>query len=436
MTTLTLYEHQISGLLQLSEADIRALNRLNRTSKEPILRLLPIGSSYAIQATEHVGFVRFGRHAVQVLPKMYKQSSPPARQYREASMTLLWMLDYALGLSLREPAVETLLDSNLNWFEVLTRLFASHLLEEWQRGASQSYLTIEDDIPTLRGKWRLTEQARHPARGHIFSVAYDEFTSDNMLNRVFRYVVERLWHLTGDMHNQRLLDLARQWLDDVTLAPVMTSQDAEPGLITRLNERYEPLLNLARLFLAGGALHTEPGALPTFSLTFDMNVLFELFVATFLRARRAHILPPWLQDCEMLPQARGAALRLAQRDTIDVFTLKPDIVFRREGPEYPLLLDTKYKLLDENQRKLGVSESDFYQMYAYARRYHCAQVILVYPRSVDMERDLYVPFTVVESNETIIAATINLLAFSGSAEARTRLTERFRVTITGEVDYE
>jgi 5-methylcytosine-specific restriction enzyme subunit McrC len=436
MTTVRLYEHDISEVLQLSDEDVKALGRLNSKSREPILRLLAIGSSRAVQATEHVGFIRFGRHAVQVLPKMYRQSSPPAQQVREASRTLLWMLDYALGLSLREQSVETLLDSSLDWFEVLTRLFAAHLLDEWQRGASRSYLSVDDDIPTLRGKWRLTEQARHPSRGHIFSVAYDEFTPDNALNRVFRHVVERLWHLTGDMHNRQMLDVARQWLEDVTLLPVITSQDASTSLITRLNERYEPLLNLSRLFLEGGALHAEAGALPTFSLTFDMNVLFELFVAGFLRASRARILPPALRDSEMLPQARGAALRLAQRDTADVFTLKPDIVFRREGPEYPLLLDTKYKLLDENQRKLGVSESDFYQMYAYARRYQCSHVLLVYPRSADMVRDLYVPFTVVESNETITAATIDLLAFSGSGAARTRLTERFRQLLAGEVEYE
>ena len=50
----------------------------------------------------------------------------------------------------------------MDWFEILTRLFATHLREEWQRGASRGYQLVEDDLPTLKGKWRITEQIRRP----------------------------------------------------------------------------------------------------------------------------------------------------------------------------------------------------------------------------------------------------------------------------------
>jgi 5-methylcytosine-specific restriction enzyme subunit McrC len=44
-------------------------------------------------------------------------------------------------------------------------------------------------------------------------------------------------------------------------------------------------------------------------------------------------------------------------------------------------VDTKYKLLDPYAAKCGVAESDAYQMFAYARRYECSRVVLLYPQN-------------------------------------------------------
>lgn len=96
-----------------------------------------------------------------------------------------------------------LLKRGNDWFEILKRLFASHLLEEWQRGAHRTHQMVEDELSVLKGKWRMTDQIRSPVRRHTFSVAYDQFTADNPLNRIFRFVVERLWYQTRDGGNRR-----------------------------------------------------------------------------------------------------------------------------------------------------------------------------------------------------------------------------------------
>lgn len=43
-----------------------------------------------------------------------------------------------------------------------------------------------------KGKEQLAQQLRYPARQHCFDLAYDEFTADNLLNPVFRYLVPLL----------------------------------------------------------------------------------------------------------------------------------------------------------------------------------------------------------------------------------------------------
>jgi 5-methylcytosine-specific restriction enzyme subunit McrC len=81
-------------------------------------------------------------------------------------------------LPIREYNLAPLLKRRNDWFEVLTRFFASHLLEEWQRGAYRNYQIVEEDLSVLKGKWRIADQLHHPLRQHIFAVAYDEFTAD------------------------------------------------------------------------------------------------------------------------------------------------------------------------------------------------------------------------------------------------------------------
>ena len=51
----------------------------------------------------------------------------------------------------------------------------------------------------------------------------------------------------------------------------------------------------------------------------------------------------------------------------------------REDEHTRLIMDTKWKRLDKRRTNLGVSQADLYQLYAYAQRYNCADVVLLYP---------------------------------------------------------
>ncbi len=222
-------------------------------------------------------------------------------------------------------------------------------------------------------------------------------------------------------------------MNEITLLPIVGVADAAPSLITRLNTRFTPLLNLARLFLAQDALQLGSGDLTSFAFVFDMNVLFETFIARFLRRYRDQILPSALADCEMLPQTQGANRALARRGDQAVFWLRPDLAFR-QGDAFPLLLDTKYKLLNTNDRKLGISSSDFYQMYAYAGRYACPRVLLLYPRTVEQAPLPVTCFTIPGADTIIAAATVDLQHDLGTTDGRRMLVQELAAIIGGVLD--
>lgn len=370
--TITLFEHEAEDF-NWENRDLAALDRLNRAAGVDILRATVRGGKRKLQATQHVGVVRLGNRTIQVLPKIYRDvvGSDSQQRTQEATHNLLCLLEHTQELPVHQHALAPLLQQNLDWFEILTRLFASHLITECQRGVYRGYQIIEDELPVLKGKWRVADQFRRPERNHIFSVAYDEFTADNVLNRVFRFVVERLWRFTRDANNRQQLGELRQWLDEVSVLPSVTVDEANPSLLTRLNRRYEPLLNLARLFLDNSVLQLAAGKLTTFAFVFDMNRLFEAFAVNFIRRHRIQILPSDLaqpEKCRLHWQSRGITCYLARRNGRGIFRLKPDLVLQKADRTIPLLLDTKYKVLDADSRKLGIASSDLYQMFTYAHR--------------------------------------------------------------------
>ena len=420
-TPLTLFEHECQPFAW-TDRDLTMIERLRAAMRIDVLKATIRNGKRAIQATQHVGVVRLGNRTIQVLPKIYqaRETESHGVKTREATANLLRMLAYAGELPVREHELAPLMRQTDNWFEILTRLFATHLREEWQRGAYRNYTVVEKLSPVLKGKWRINEQLKHPDRNHVFSVAYDEFTADNQLNRVFRFVVERLWKLTRDYDNRQILGELRQWMEEVRLAANISGGDANTCQLTRLNERYRPLLNLARMFLDGGALQMAAGDLSTFAFVFDMNQLFEKFVTEFAHRHAGEVLSDELRACDFLPQSRGASRYLARKDEKTVFQTKPDIAFR-DGVQFPLLVDTKYKRLNERDRKLGVSQADFYQMHAYAHRYKCSRVILLYPQTSEAANATRACFKLENCTHSVEVSTVNLCINLSSKTDRQKL---------------
>ena len=136
-------EHEIKPFCW-TERDLKTFERLRQTLGVNVLRPTVHNGERAIQAAQHVGVVRLGHRTVQILPKMYRASDAVTEQQRtqEATRNLLHLLAYAGQLPIREHEIAPLVRRNSNWFEILTHLFASHLMEEWQRGASRTYQTL------------------------------------------------------------------------------------------------------------------------------------------------------------------------------------------------------------------------------------------------------------------------------------------------------
>lgn len=131
---------------------------------------------------------------------------------------------------------------------------------------------------------------------------------------------------------------------------------------------------MARLFLMNRYQTTTGGAGQGTALFFEMNVLFEEYVGRLMS--RA------LVGTDLTVSLQGGRLFCLTLETGErgVFQTKPDILIRRAGI-VTHLIDTKWKRISSriDDPKLGVSQSDVYQMIAYAQIYRAPRLTLLYP---------------------------------------------------------
>ena len=79
---------------------------------------------------------------------------------------------------------------------------------------------------------------------------------------------------------------------------------------------------------------------------------------------------------------------------------------------------------------LGVDPADFYQMHAYAARYECPRVILLYPQTAEHPQPLHHMFRLQTGRAVVPAVievhTIDLRRDLGNSSERARLIEQFK----------
>ena len=340
----------------------REANRLQAAAETAAARLkapVLVRTGRGLKAGQVVGILSIPGRAVEILPKIDSEDGA-------VRGALIHMLSVARGLRIADGELAALDTQRRDVLELLARLFADRLRAAVRRGLPRRYAEREEDLGMLRGRLDVKRQFTHFAvRPDRLACRFDELSEDTPLNRVLKAAVMRLTRIARSAENVRaLVELAARFesVSDSRL-PLR-----EPVRLDRTNTAFHDLHRLARLFLAGEWQSTASGRAPGFALLFPMNDLFEKFIGR--RLRRALVPRP-------VRLQHGGLHALEDKDGTGIFRLVPDAVI--DSPTGPVIVDTKWKRLEHDDRRLGIDPSDIYQMLAYARAYGAARVILIYP---------------------------------------------------------
>jgi 5-methylcytosine-specific restriction enzyme subunit McrC len=359
-----------------------------------------------IIAQQVVGVIAAPGCSLEILPKI---DAAVIETDEEIRSRLISMLDVALGLKLGDGQLLAMARQKQTLLDILIRIFADRLLAEVRRGLPRAYRAQEEDRAALRGRLNIVRQFTHHAvRPDRLACRFDTLVSDIPLLRIMKGCVSFLRHHARALETQRRLDELRFHFADVSDVPVQSLPWSEVR-IDRTNQRWESLYQLAKLFLKREWQRTDHDAKASQGITllFAMNDLFEAYVASL--AKRA------LRGRGFSVHAQGGLRYCLQEEGAGGkkrFQTTPDILVKR-GDDVAFIIDTKWKLIGKNpdDKKRGVTQSDVYQMMAYARLYRCPQLVLLYPHHVALGTEpLRAGYLILDGNERLEVATLDLLS--------------------------
>jgi 5-methylcytosine-specific restriction enzyme subunit McrC len=341
--------------IELREADQPVVHRLPRAvavglAAANIATVAPTlgADEYRVSGVRKVGVVRIAGHTVWLKPKT------PVRR-------LFAMLGYARA----GDAIWTEDDFGFEEDDELVPSLAHAFVRQASRalagGPLRGYVTREDALPLVRGRWRIGDQlTRRGGQPLPVEVSFDDYVEDIAENQVLLTASTRLLRLPG-VPADVLGALRRivRVLDGVSVIPV-----GAPVPVVRpdrRNARYASALALASLVLSGSSVEQRAGSVVASGFLVDMWSVFEDFVSAALR----EAFKPY-----------GGVLVSQYQSTLDVegtVKIAPDLVWLVDG-EVRACIDVKYKVEKHGQ----YPNADLYQVAAYCRRFGLEEGWLVY----------------------------------------------------------
>ena len=330
-----------------------------------------------IKWQQFCGLVQLGDITLEVLPKVTESRESPA----DSRSTLIKMLGKAGLIKLHKPGTANIDLASCSLLDVFIADFCQQLLHQLAQGSFKQYVSNEENLGVLRGKLRVADQLKtNLAHKERLYCEYDELSEDNFINRAIKYA------LVVVLPKAKSSKLKRQISELLLRFDHVAQRLINPDLISehtlnRNEQRFAGVLHYCELFIRNLAPNNTAGSHQAFSLLFDMNQLFEAWVSALLK--------PLAYELGLTLRTQGPRRYLAYRSDIqsDVFQMRPDVCFLDERGDVRLVADAKWKKLARQETKLGVSQSDMYQLHAYGNRYKCRNLALIYPRQMPSEPD-------------------------------------------------
>lgn len=377
-TTIRVFEHERLAVGQTREAvgggvwrfDQRDFDALAGFVEATGSRLVELGHR-SVRFQNYVGYLQVGALGIEVLPKADRQGPAGATPWRDA---LLDMLRVASGVRLVHPTDANQELRSWTLLDVYIDRFLSLVEALLHRGLVRGYRRVQENRPAFRGRLVVAENVRRNlVRAQMSFVEHQVYDHDVLANRVLFAALEVLGRASLRSSTRARVRRVSEGFPLCVRGEVAEEQLARLTL-SRNARHYEEAVLLARLILLGRAPNLRAGAAPVLALMFDMNLLWERFVAVTLQRVAPTGLRVSTQSSRAFWKGSGGRGR----------TVKPDILVHAEGVARPeMVLDTKWKL----PKRGKPSDADLKQMFVYNELYDAPRSLLVYPAGRGLRDD-------------------------------------------------
>ncbi len=278
-------------------------------------------------------------------------------------------LAYQVGQFLPQEIVQV--GSLQELYERLSKVLAQRVMDRGRKGFYRSYISLEEQLPYVRGRMDMRRVAQAPwdARLHC---QYQEHTADLEDNQILAWTLYTI--ARSGLNTELSLPTVRQAFRQVGHLVTLEAKEARcclGRLYHRLNSDYASMHALCRFFLENSGPVHRVGENAMVPFLIDMDRLFEVFVAEWLRRRD-------------LP---GRVVKVQEPftwDEVNRFGSHVDLVIEDAAGRPRCVLDTKYVA------GVDPAPDDVHQIVFYAQGLGCHEAVLVYPEPLVHPSDTWV----------------------------------------------
>ena len=319
------------------------------------------GFGKVLQAQNYVGVIQTkDGTTIEILPKIKNATTEKSKDI------LIKMLKTLKNSPFKNLSVANLKSSKIPLFEIFISMFLEELTVLVRNGIKSDYISKEENLKFLKGKLKISEQIKYNTiHKERFFVQYEEFISNRVENRLIKTTLQFLYNKSKLNKNQQRIREFLFVFDEIEISHNIKTDFSKIELNRQMKD-YQQVLLWCKTFLFENSFSPYKGNDIAFALLFDMNLLFESFVYSYLKKSSN------FQDIK----SQDRTHHLAYENGIGRFRLKPDIVINSGK----IIADTKWKILSEDKAYNGVLQDDMYQLYAYGTKYdNCEKIYLIYP---------------------------------------------------------
>lgn len=329
-----------------------------------------------IRWRQFCGVVQLGNLTLEILPKL--NSSEADWQGRSL---LVRMLAAVGQIKIYAGTTASIAAQRYSLLDLFILEFCSQLESLTRAGRPRDYRQRQANLSVVKGKLLIEQQIKHNLvhQERVFC-RHDEFSEDILLHQVIKFCLRFLLAKCGGQQARQAVMRQLHQHDGIT-DRYCSLDTLEAIHLNRSNNQYEGILAWCRVFLAGQHPDVSSGQHSLFSMLFDMNVLFERWVATKMRPVLAR------QGLRLKEQQPRRFLAIREDSGQEVFQTRPDMAIYDAEGKLVEIWDAKWKLLKQHDSKLGIAQQDMYQLTSYANLYGVSRLALFYPACVGLESE-------------------------------------------------
>ena len=358
------YEHELLrvGSQGLHEAHLAALARLQQRHGASWFTVLRQG----LKLSSYVGIVQVPGLTLEILPKTDDPRRPGAAPDAATHWrhVLLHLLRATYGLPVAVPGAAALAQARHPMLDLFVAALLAQAETLLRQGLKKQYRATEANRTVLRGRLLFGQQLRHNlVHAERFYTRAQTYDAAHPLNALLR---QALQVAAAVAQSPALARRARSVLAHWPEVPPVPVPTVAPTL-TPATARYQPALELALLLLRHHSPALQSGRTEALALLFDMNQLFEAYVARQLK--------------RAAPALRCCVAAQSSRPLWHDVPVRPDLVVTLPD-QRTIVLDTKWKLPATHRP----AAADLQQLFAYCHLWHARHGMLLYPNPTAGQR--------------------------------------------------